>query len=207
MPARNEALTPAGQAAAHIADLLLFPLSPEETAEGVAVVLLDLMDRDPSYIPPETFDASVFDRFSSRIKELVPTALRLARLAVEHQGYVYHPTPSGQREALLEAYYVLNALKRGLGPEHPKEKRYAQQHADAIRTRHQAEAEAREQAGVYGPVLGHYGINDEVTTPDCAFLIGKNYRVDDPPDGLYPGGRHTFCRCWSGPPRPGWTTV
>lgn len=48
-------------------------------------------------------------------------------------------------------------------------------------------------------IIGWGGILDDRTTPDCRWLIGQNFRADNPPDGLHPGGRHPRCRCYPTP--------
>lgn len=66
-----------------------------------------------------------------------------------------------------------------------------------------AKATAREAQQAGGDLLGWDGILDSRTTPDCRYLIGKNFLASDPPDGLFPGGRHPKCRCYPVPPFPG----
>lgn len=130
-------------------------------------------------------------------------ALDTVRLALSDSP-AFLDDEDGMRESQFRARYLINAVKRKMSgvPGH-REEWYFDQHREAKDNRERARRLTHTMAEMYGNVIGHYGISDEATTPDCEFLIGKNFRANDPPDGLYPGARHSKCRCTPGPPIPG----
>jgi hypothetical protein len=85
-----------------------------------------------------------------------------------------------------------------------RERRYYQQHLDAMRQRAIAAAQIDMEALSYGPLLGWLAVLDGHVTPECRWANGKNFYVDDPPYIGLPGvGPHAGCRCKAAPPWPG----
>jgi hypothetical protein len=103
------------------------------------------------------------------------------------------------------ALYILAALQRlatadNLQAALTREKALFAQHQQACARRVAAAKASKKMAAVtHSQLLGWGGILDDKTTPDCRWLIGKNFRADNPPGGLHPGGRHPRCRCYPTP--------
>jgi hypothetical protein len=85
-----------------------------------------------------------------------------------------------------------------------RERRYFQQHLDAMWARAKAAGQIDMEAAVHGPLLGWNAVKgDRRTTPECRWADGKNFYVTDPPDIGLPGVVHVGCRCWASAPHPG----
>jgi hypothetical protein len=113
-----------------------------------------------------------------------------------------------RKNRLYRAAYLLNAATRLASADDFKaalerEKKLFAAHLEASKRRIEAAKKSQAAADRYGPVLGWGGILDDRTTPDCRWLIGKNYQATKPPGGLHPGARHARCRCFPVPPHPG----
>lgn len=88
------------------------------------------------------------------------------------------------------------------------ERRYHQDHMDAIQHRAMAARGVDRAAAANGPLLGWYlGLEARDHTPFCLAASGHNFAVDKPPRGFYPGTPHRHCACWAGPPFPGAISV
>jgi hypothetical protein len=84
------------------------------------------------------------------------------------------------------------------------ERRYYQQHLQAMWDRAAAAGRIDMEAAVHGPILGWYARrNDNRTTPECRAADGCNFYVNDPPAIGLPGVVHVGCRCTAGAPWPG----
>lgn len=111
--------------------------------------------------------------------------------------------------ARFRALYVLAALQRlatadDLGAAITREKALFKAHKKACARRIAAATATQKMTTVAdSKILGWGGIIDDRTTADCRWLIGKNFRADNPPNGLHPGGRHPRCRCYPLPAYPG----
>ncbi|MDB4897205.1 MAG: hypothetical protein JWN15_3467 [Firmicutes bacterium] len=107
------------------------------------------------------------------------------------------------------AAYLINAIKRlaeapDLKAALAREKTLFTAHKKASTRRIEAAKTSGKLSDITGnSTLGWGGVLDNRTTPDCRWLIGKNYDVANPPEGLHPGGRHPKCRCFPAPPFPG----
>lgn len=85
-----------------------------------------------------------------------------------------------------------------------RERRYYQQHLDAMRQRAVNAAQIDMAALEYGPLLGWLAMRDSRVTPECRWASGKNFYADDPPYIGLPGvGPHAGCRCRAVAPWPG----
>lgn len=116
------------------------------------------------------------------------------------------PVAAAHRANLrYRAAYLLKAARRladadDMGAALQREKALFKAHQDACARRVDgAKASVKMKTVTNSHVLGWGGILDDRTTPDCRWLIGKNFTVDNPPDGLHPGGRHPRCRCYPTP--------
>jgi hypothetical protein len=99
------------------------------------------------------------------------------------------------------AAYIIAALVRlstadDLKAALAREKTLFAAHREACARRLAAAKNTAQLTEQHGPVLGWSGVLDGNTTPDCRYLIGKNFKAANPPDGLFPGGRHPRCRCF-----------
>lgn len=109
----------------------------------------------------------------------------------------------------FRAAYLIKAVNRiaaapDLATGLAREKALFNAHLAASKKRLDAAKASEKMATSTGAtVLGWGGILDDRTTADCQWLIGKNYAVSNPPDGLHPGARHRFCRCYPVPAYPG----
>jgi hypothetical protein len=124
------------------------------------------------------------------------------------------PVAAAKRANLrYRAAYLINAVKRlvnapDLKTALAREKQLYTAHKQASARRvASAQASVRLSNSTGTAILGWGGIQDARTTPDCLWLIGKNYGVASPPEGLHPGARHPRCRCYPVPPFPGKTVV
>jgi hypothetical protein len=120
------------------------------------------------------------------------------------------PLGLAQKQNLrFRAAYLLNALRRiaaapDLATGIQREKALFAAHLDASKKRTQAAKASNDMTdSTNSTILGWGGILDDRTTPDCRWLIGKNFEAHSPPDGLYPGARHRNCRCFPVPEHPG----
>jgi hypothetical protein len=107
------------------------------------------------------------------------------------------------------AAYLINAVRRlatadDLTAALAREKKLFAAHLGACKRRVDAARKSAAMSDSTGNnILGWGGVLDDRTTPDCRWLIGKNYAADNPPEGLHPGGRHPRCRCFPLPASPG----
>jgi hypothetical protein len=83
-----------------------------------------------------------------------------------------------------------------------RERRWYQQHLDAMRQRAVAAARTDMAALEYGDLLGWRAVMDRRTSPECAAANGKNYYASSIPDIGLPGAVHNSCRCEPVPPWP-----
>lgn len=112
---------------------------------------------------------------------------------------------SQQLEATYRAHYVVSASRRlkGLSGERLEkakrdEKRYFDQHLDAMKNRKKA-ATAVDRAKVrYGKELGWYAKMDAATSDECRQANGKNFSPERIPGIGFPGAVHPRCRCKPG---------
>lgn len=110
-----------------------------------------------------------------------------------------------KRNLRYRAAYLLNATDRlaaadDLDAALQREKALFASHKEASKRRvDSAKGSAKMVVTTRSNILGWGGILDDRTTPDCRWLIGKNYAADNPPEGLHPGGRHPRCRCYPTP--------
>jgi SPP1 gp7 family putative phage head morphogenesis protein len=109
----------------------------------------------------------------------------------------------------FRAWFLFNSARRlqaGLAAGVPladllaREKRYAQAHADMQRKRVMAarDADAAAEASMINVgrrVFMWWTMLDERVSPDCKRLHGRIYPIGSPPGGVYPGGKHPYCRC------------
>lgn len=121
--------------------------------------------------------------------------------------------PAGER-ALRDAWryrawFLLASARRlqaGLAKGEPvrdlieRELRYARQHTVMQRRRTEAARNADIAAelsviNVGQRVFVWWTRQDDRVSKDCAVLHGKIYPIDKPPDGIYPGAKHPYCRC------------
>ena len=84
-----------------------------------------------------------------------------------------------------------------------RERRYFQQHLDAMRQRAIAAARVDMAALEHGDFLGWSTTLDRHTSPECRAANGRNFYADRPPDIGYPGAVHPACRCKPVAPWPG----
>lgn len=84
-----------------------------------------------------------------------------------------------------------------------RERRYYQQHLDAMRQRAIAAAKVDMAAMEYGPLLGWKAVLDSHTSLECAAANGRNFYAGRPPYIGYPGAVHPACRCKPVRPWPG----
>jgi SPP1 gp7 family putative phage head morphogenesis protein len=85
-----------------------------------------------------------------------------------------------------------------------RERRYYQQHLEAMWNRAQAAMAVDMQAAEHGNLLGWLARRDNRVTPECKWASGKNFYADDPPYIGLPGvGPHVGCRCKAVAPWPG----
>jgi SPP1 gp7 family putative phage head morphogenesis protein len=146
-----------------------------------------------------------------------PKKLVLAALAAIKYKPGKMPTVTGsnplaeikKKNRLYRAAYLINAVQRlatatDLAAGIQREKQLFSAHVQAS-TRRTAAAKAsiKMTAATHSKILGWGGLLDDRTTPDCRWLIGKNYSADSPPEGLHPGSRHPNCRCFPAPAWPG----
>lgn len=144
-------------------------------------------------------------------KKLVLAALAATKYKPGKKGVLGDGALASVRKQNLKfrAAYILKAMGRladapdlqtGLN----REKALFAAHLEASKKRLGAAKASLAKASETGEtVLGWGGTLDTRTTPDCQWLIGKNYSVDNPPNGLHPGARHRFCRCYPVPAYPG----
>jgi hypothetical protein len=144
-----------------------------------------------------------------------PKKLALAALA----AIKYKPGKKGAGKGLLAAVkaqnqkfraaYLINAIRRladapDLQSGLKREKALFAAHLKASQRRTDAAKKTLNMSDHTGEgTLGWGGILDDRTTPDCRWLIGKNFDASNPPGGLYPGARHVYCRCYPTPAYPG----
>ena len=83
------------------------------------------------------------------------------------------------------------------------ERRYFQQHLDAIRVRAIAAMRTDMAALEYGPVLGWHATLDSHTSAECRRANGRNYYAAEMPAIGFPGAVHLACRCRPGVAWPG----
>lgn len=116
-------------------------------------------------------------------------------------------TDARKRNLRFRAAYLINAIKRladapDLKTGLTRERQLFAAHVQASKRRMDAaKASVKMADDTHSTVIGWGGILDDRTTADCRWLIGKNYAVGNPPEGLHPGGRHSRCRCY---PQPAW---
>jgi hypothetical protein len=109
-------------------------------------------------------------------------------------------TVGAMRDARAKGEPVMQALRDQLATE----RRYYQQHKQAMWDRAAAAGQIDMEAAVHGPILGWYAKRgDNRTTPECKAADRRNFYVDDPPKIGLPGVVHVGCRCTAGPPWPG----
>lgn len=85
-----------------------------------------------------------------------------------------------------------------------RERRFYQQHLDAMRERSVNAAAIDMQVLEHGPMLGWLARNDQRVTPACKRASGKNFYPASPPYIGLPGiGPHAGCRCRAVAPWPG----
>lgn len=114
-----------------------------------------------------------------------------------------------KKNLAFRAAYLVNAVQRvaaapDLATGLAREKQLFAAHLKASKRRIEAAKNTLNQASeTGGHLLGWGGILDDRTTPDCRWLIGKNFDAANPPEGLYPGARHVNCRCYPVPAHPG----
>jgi hypothetical protein len=120
------------------------------------------------------------------------------------------PVAIARRENMrYRAAYVAAAVRRlaeapDLGKAIAREKVLFAQHQQACARRIAAAKASVDMKTTTGSdTLGWGGILDDNTTPDCRWLIGKNFSASSPPEGLHPGGRHPRCRCYPTPAHEG----
>jgi hypothetical protein len=152
---------------------------------------------------------------SAVLKTPKKLALGLLALIKYKPGKKTKATAAGPVAAAIKknmrfrAAYVINAVRRlADAPDLPaalaREKQLFAAHKEAAARRTAAAKASADMAATSNSrTLGWGGILDDRTTPDCRWLIGKNYSVDNPPEGLHPGGRHPRCRCYPTPAYPG----
>lgn len=122
---------------------------------------------------------------------------------------------TGLKEPVLLASYLLAALRRithalstkpgsrqqVLADALAAEKRYLDQQTAAAKKR-KTLADQIDEWGAKGiTTLRWKAKMDDRTTPDCVALNGTVFRIDNPPNGHYPGMEHVNCRCTSVPVR------
>jgi hypothetical protein len=76
-----------------------------------------------------------------------------------------------------------------------RERRFYEQHRQAMRHRAEAAATTDLAAAKHGNLLGWLAKNDDRTSPECAAASGKNYYASHIPDIGFPGAVHPSCRC------------
>lgn len=152
--------------------------------------------------------------------------LRIARKAIRAawenlKETFFSPPPSegyAGEKALKDAWlyrgwFWLNSARRiqlGLSQGVPladllaTERRHAEAHSVAQRNRVRAAREA--DAAAHLSVINGANLSfvwwtqqDDRVSKDCKELHGKIYPIDAPPQGIYPGAMHPFCRCESRP--------
>ena len=84
-----------------------------------------------------------------------------------------------------------------------RERRYYQQHLDAMRQRAIAAARVDMEALEHGRLLGWKTVLDSHTSPECRAANGCNFYAARPPAIGYPGAVHPACRCKPVAPWPG----
>lgn len=134
---------------------------------------------------------------------LVPV-LTLAMSRPIRYGITVIPSDSATAQAqALEAHYralyVWNATQRiQAGGDIANEKRWFNQHLDAIRKRRSSAIAVDKASRRYGDLLGWHAVLDDRTSPECREANGKNFSASRIPAIGYPGAVHPYCRC-----RPG----
>lgn len=110
-------------------------------------------------------------------------------------------------EPAYRAHYILQASRRmqqavagGMTEAEAlrRERRYFDQHIEAVAARARAARSVDAASKQFGPELGWYAKLDARTSSECRAAHGKNFSVTRVPPIGYPGAVHTFCRC-----RPG----
>jgi SPP1 gp7 family putative phage head morphogenesis protein len=122
--------------------------------------------------------ASIFQQLTRRALFGIRAARRIAQSVVK--------APEGEKARSLSKAFSL-------------ERSRFEAHRRAAERRDLAADATKALSEVYGPVLSWRAILDEKTTPDCAFMNGRNFSVNDPPAVGLPGAVHPFCRCTAGP--------
>lgn len=84
-----------------------------------------------------------------------------------------------------------------------RERRYYQQHLDAMRQRAIAAAQVDMAALEYGPLLGWKTVLDGHTSAECRAANKSNFYASRPPYIGFPGAVHPACRCRPVAPWPG----
>lgn len=84
-----------------------------------------------------------------------------------------------------------------------RERRYFQQHLNAMRQRSLAAMGVDMAALEYGPLLGWKAVLDSHTSAECRAADRHNFYAARPPDIGYPGAVHAACRCFPVRPWPG----
>lgn len=116
-------------------------------------------------------------------------------------------TESSRLEPTYRAHYIYaasqrvqTAVRRGVPREQAliTERRWFNQHIDAVRNRAEAAKAVDEAAAKFGPDLGWYARLDSRTSAECRQAHGKNFSVSRMPAIGYPGAVHPHCRCKPG---------
>lgn len=113
---------------------------------------------------------------------------------------------SSDLEPYYRAQYVLAAAERielarktgNLDAAKQAEKRYFNQHIDAVKNRNATARQVDVAAAKYGDDLGWYAIMDSRTSPECKKANGRNFSASRMPAIGYPGAVHPNCRCHAG---------
>jgi len=111
-------------------------------------------------------------------------------------------TASAESQALephYRALYVWNAVQRLLGGgDLAAEKRYFNQHMEAVAKRRKSASAVDKARARYGDELGWHARMDSRTSPECREANGKNFSATRIPAIGFPGGVHPNCRCRAG---------
>jgi hypothetical protein len=106
--------------------------------------------------------------------------------------------------AMVEARSKGDPVMAAMRDQLATERRFYQQHLDAMWARATAAGMIDMEAAVHGNILGWQARRDRRTTAACLRADGCNFDVDNPPDIGLPGiGPHAGCRCSAVAPWPG----
>jgi hypothetical protein len=106
--------------------------------------------------------------------------------------------------AMVEARSKGDPVMAAMRDQLATERRFYQQHLDAMWDRATAAGMIDMEAAVHGNILGWQARRDRRTTAACLRADGCNFDVDNPPDIGLPGiGPHAGCRCSAVAPWPG----